>query len=72
MILTILILCTVCVGLTFFGLWALRRLNIYIGKLEDQIIEQLDRIDELEDMLSQANIKNKKVVRKQIIPDDED
>jgi len=64
------ILIVIALGICFFVLWALSRLNKYIGRLENQIEEQLDRIDELEDLLSQSNIKNKKVVRKNLIPDE--
>lgn len=55
-----------------FTLWALSRLNKYIGRLESQIEDQLDRIDELEDLLSQSNLKNKKVIRKNLIPEDQE
>ncbi len=65
------IICIVCVGLCCLLLWAIRRLNLYITSLENRIEEQLNRIDDFEDMLAQSNIKNKKLVRKNIIPEEE-
>lgn len=59
------------IGISVFTLWALKRLNQYIGRLENQIENQLDRIDELEDLLIQSNVKTKKIVRKNLISDDE-
>lgn len=67
----VIILSILTIGLSIFTLWALKRLNQYIGRLENQIENQLDRIDELEDLLIQSNVKTKKIVRKNLIADDE-
>lgn len=68
----IIILILLSFGISIFALWALSKLNKYISRLENQIENQLDRIDDLEDLLLQSNIKNKKIIRKNIIPEDED
>ncbi len=64
------ILTLIAIGICIFVSWAIGKLNKYIAKLENKIETQLDRIDDLEDLLLQSNIKNKKVVRKNLIPDD--
>ena len=53
-------------------LWAIGKLNRYIGKLESQIEQQLDRIDEIEELLIQSNIKNKKVIKRNLMPSDDE
>ena len=53
-------------------IWAIGKLNRYIGKLEIQIESQLDRIDDLEELLIQSNVKNKKVVKRNLMPPDEE
>lgn len=62
----------IAIGISWLTLWAIKKLNQYISRLENQIEEQLDRIDELEDLLIQSNIKNKKIVRKNLIPDNDE
>lgn len=71
MIILAIIFGVITIGISVFTLWALKRLNQYIGRLETQIETQLDRIDELEDLLIQSNVKTKKIVRKNLIADDE-
>ena len=72
MIIVAIIICVIAIGVCWFTLWAIGKLNKYIARLEKQISEQLDKTDELEDLLIQSNIKNKKIVRKNLIPDDQD
>ena len=62
----------ICIGTTIFGLWALGKLNKYIGVLENQIELQLDRIDELEDLIRESNIKSKKIIKRNIISEDDE
>lgn len=74
MILTIIIAIVftlICIGITIFSLWALGKLNKYIANLENQIELQLDRIDELEDLIRESNIKSKKIIKRNIISEDE-
>lgn len=69
MILVILVILSVLVS--SFCIWALSKLNKYIAKLENIIDNQLDRIDELEDLIQQSNIKSKKIIKREIIKEDE-
>lgn len=71
MIILGIILIVVSLITTSFLIWALIRLNRYIAGLERQIENQLERIEEVEELLLQANLKNKKVVRKNLIPTEE-
>lgn len=69
---TILIILTVLsVLVSSFCIWAIGKLNKYIAKLESSIDNQLDRIDELEDLIQQSNIKSKKIIKREIIKEDE-
>lgn len=54
-----------------FCVWALSKLNKYIAKLEGIIDNQLDRIDELEDLIQQSNLKSKKIIKREIIKENE-
>lgn len=69
MILIILVILSILTSA--FCIWALGKLNKYIAKLESIIDNQLDRIDELEDLIQQSNIKSKKIIKREIIKDDE-
>lgn len=71
-VIIIIVLTLICIGLTIFGLWALGKLNKYIGTLESQIELQLDRIDELEDLIRESNIKSKKIIKRNIISEDDE
>jgi hypothetical protein len=57
---------------TLLVIWAIGRLNKYIATLEQIVEEQISRTDQLEDLLRESNIKQKKVVKKNLIPDDEE
>lgn len=70
MIIINLILFLIAILISSFTIWALSKLNKYIAKLEKQIENQIDRVDEVEDLLQQSNIKNKKIIKRNIISDD--
>ena len=71
MIVFLIILVVLSVLISSFCIWALGKLNKYIGRLEGVIDNQLDRIDELEDLIQQSNIKSKKIIKREIIKEDE-
>ncbi len=71
MIVFLIILVVLSILVSSFGIWALGKLNKYIARLESVIDNQLDRIDELEDLIQQSNIKSKKIVKREIIKEDE-
>jgi hypothetical protein len=72
MIILVIVLSLISILICYLTLWAIGKLNRYIGKLEEQIELQLDRIDEVEELLTQSNIKNKKIVKRNLMPTDED
>lgn len=71
MIVFLIILVVLSILVSSFCIWALGKLNKYIARLEGVIDNQLDRIDELEDLIQQSNIKSKKIIKREIIKEDE-
>lgn len=66
------VLALINIGTIFFFVWVGKRLNRYIAQLENLIEEQIERNDQTDNVLLELKLKNKKIIKRNLMPDEQD